>query len=66
MRSVTTKPPTTFDGAEATATSPRTVVSVPWSDRPTRIAPTMTIPWTALVPDMSGVCSMVGTFPMTS
>jgi hypothetical protein len=31
-----------------------------------RIAPTMTIPWIAFVPDMSGVCSIVGTFEMTS
>ena len=26
------------------------------------IAPTMTMPWMAFVPDMSGVCSIVGTF----
>jgi hypothetical protein len=32
----------------------------------TMIAPTMTIPWIAFVPDMSGVCRSVGTFEITS
>ena len=32
----------------------------------TMIAPTMTIPWIAFVPDISGVCSSVGTFEITS
>ena len=32
----------------------------------TSIAPTITIPWIALVPDISGVCSIVGTFEITS
>ena len=30
------------------------------------MAPTRTMPWIALVADISGVCSMAGTFPMTS
>ena len=30
------------------------------------IAPTMTMPWMAFVPDISGVCSSVGTFEITS
>jgi len=30
------------------------------------IAPTRTMPWIAFVPDMSGVCSIVGTFEMIS
>ena len=30
------------------------------------IAPTSTMPWIALVPDISGVCSIVGTFEITS
>ena len=30
------------------------------------IAPTMTMPWIAFVPDISGVCSSVGTFEITS
>ena len=31
-----------------------------------RIAPTMMMPWIAFVPDISGVCSSVGTFEITS
>ena len=30
------------------------------------IAPTITMPWIAFVPDISGVCSIVGTFEITS
>src|SRR6266508_3345386 len=30
------------------------------------IAPTITIPWIALVPDIRGVCTSVGTFEITS
>ena len=30
------------------------------------IAPTRTMPWIAFVPDISGVCSIVGTFEITS
>ncbi len=67
MRSVTTKPPTTFAEASTTATSPTTVVSVSlWPSPATSIAPTITIPWIAFVPDISGVCSSVGTFEITS
>ena len=32
----------------------------------TSIAPTITIPWIAFVPDISGVCSIDGTFEITS
>jgi hypothetical protein len=32
----------------------------------TIIAPTITIPWIAFVPDISGVCSSAGTFEITS
>src|SRR6516162_5289022 len=30
------------------------------------MAPTSTMPWIALVADISGVCSVAGTFPITS
>ena len=30
------------------------------------MAPTTTMPWIAFVPDISGVCSSVGTFEITS
>jgi hypothetical protein len=32
----------------------------------TSIAPTITMPWIAFVPDISGVCRSVGTFEITS
>ena len=32
----------------------------------TSSAPTITMPWIAFVPDISGVCSSVGTFEITS
>ena len=32
----------------------------------TSSAPTMMMPWIAFVPDISGVCSSVGTFEITS
>ena len=38
-----------------------------WCGEPaTTIAPTITIPWIAFVPDISGVCSIAGTFEITS
>ena len=67
MRSVTTKPPTTFAVASTTATNEtRRMKSPGWGAPMTMIAPTITIPWIAFVPDMSGVCSSVGTFEITS
>ena len=64
---MTTKPPTAFAVPRTTAKKPRICVSESASGRPaTRIAPTMTIPWIAFVPDISGVCSSVGTFEITS
>src|SRR5439155_10536986 len=67
MRSVTTNPPTTFIVPSATAASATIRIHVAWCGSPaTTIAPTSTIPWIAFVPDMSGVCSIVGTFEITS
>jgi hypothetical protein len=66
MRSVTTKPPTTLIAPKATAIRPRMVAIPPPPTPATRIAPTITMPWIAFVPDISGVCSIVGTFEMTS
>ena len=49
-----------------TATKPITHVSAPLPLAPiTSIAPTITIPWIAFVPDISGVCRRVGTFEIT-
>src|SRR5439155_19458654 len=53
--------------ASTIATKPITRSSPSWFDEPaTIIAPTITIPWIAFVPDISGVCSIVGTFEITS
>src|SRR4029077_3523357 len=67
IRSVTTKPPTTFAAARTTAAKPTIQVNALLSGWPrTIIAPTITTPWIAFVPDISGVCSSVGTLEITS
>ena len=67
IRSVTTKPPTTLPVASATAASEtmRSQTGCPGIPA-TMIAPTMTMPWMKFVPDISGVCSIAGTFEITS
>ena len=50
-----------------TATVPAIFTSVSAPSAPTTIRPpSSTMPWIALVPDISGVCSIVGTFEITS
>src|SRR5207248_8226748 len=66
MRSVTTKPPTTFRVASRTATNPRTTSRGLVALAAIKIAPTRMMPWIAFVPDISGVCRMVGTLEITS
>ena len=67
MRSVTRKPPTTLMAPKPTAIAPSTFASVLAPSAPaTMIAPTMTMPWMAFVPLISGVCSIAGTFEITS
>src|SRR5438094_3847794 len=66
MRSVTTKPPTTLVVARVTATRPSTIVTGESAPAAIRMAPTRMMPWIALVPDISGVCRIVGTLEMTS
>ena len=64
---MTTKPPTTLAAPSTTATNADHLGERVRVRRPaTMIAPTITIPWIALVPDISGVCSIVGTFEITS
>src|SRR4029078_5940870 len=66
-RPLTTKPPTTFAEARTTAAKPTIHVNALLSGWPsTIIAPTITTPWMAFVPDISGVCNSVGTFEITS
>ncbi len=44
-----------------------TLLNVPLPDRPTiSRPPSSTIPWIALVPDISGVCSVLGTLEITT
>ena len=67
MRSVTRKPPTTLIVPNATAITSSSLLSQPPTPEPsTMIAPSTTIPWIAFVPDISGVCSVLGTFEMTA
>src|SRR4029077_16530914 len=66
IRSVTTKPPTTLVVARMTATRPRAMLTGESAPAAMTIAPTRMMPWIALVPDISGVCRIVGTLEMTS
>src|SRR3989454_12657590 len=66
MRSVTTKPPTTLVVARMTATRPSPMDTGDDAPAAMTIAPTRMMPWIAFVPDISGVCRMVGTLEITS
>src|SRR5512132_197010 len=66
MRSVTAYPPTTLIIANTTAAKPSTVEIQPSPDPATTSAPTTVMPEVAFAPDMSGVCSVGGTRPMSS
>ena len=65
--SVTRKPPTTLPAPNTTAIKPSMFSSrlSPAAPR-TTIAPTRMIPCMAFVPDIRGVCSVVGTLPIIS
>src|SRR5690606_16011058 len=60
------KPPTTLMVASTIASTPSTIDSVDSTRPATTSAPTIVIPLIALEPDMSGVCSICGTLPITS
>src|SRR5690606_31614992 len=67
IRSVTTKPPTTLMAPKTTAMNrmmPLTTSS-PTPMPSTNTAPSTTIPWIALVADISGVCNVFGTLEIT-
>ena len=68
MRSVTTNPPTTFSVPNTTATNRMIwIASDGCSTLPSTTSALMsTMPWMALVPDISGVCSVLGTLEMTA
>ena len=66
IRSVTMKPPTMLIVPKKIAIVPIRLSSQKF-ERPTTISPpSSTMPWIALVCDISGVCSVVGTFEITS
>ncbi len=52
--------------ASTTATNPIASWSGPWAAAMITMAPTRITPWMALLPDIRGVCRMVGTLEMTS
>src|SRR5262249_27082315 len=66
IRSVTTNPPTMFSVASVVATTPRATSMAVSAWPVTMIAPTRITPWMAFAPDISGVCSVVGTLEITS
>ena len=66
MRSVTRKPPMTLIVPKAIAITSRMSLSTPSTCPISTRPPSTTIPWIALVPLISGVCSVFGTFEMTS
>jgi hypothetical protein len=66
IRSVTTKPPTTLRVASTTARKPSVIWAGPCAWPSTIMVPTRMMPWMALLPDMSGVCRMLGTLETTS
>ena len=67
IRSVTRNPPTTLIVPNMTATVSSALLSVSCAApvASSRMPPTTTIPWIALVPDISGVCSVLGTLEIT-
>ena len=65
MRSVMTKPPTTFVVEQTTAIKPRIVLTVLYSAPAVTMEPTSEIPDIALVADIRGVCSRGGTREIT-
>jgi hypothetical protein len=60
------KPPTMLIAPKATAIVPITYSSPSLAKPSTIRPPSMTMPWIALVCDISGVCRVVGTFEITS
>ena len=51
---------------KATAMTSRTFSSTPLDSAMSSSPPSTTMPWMALVPDINGVCSVLGTFEMTA
>src|ERR1019366_7315854 len=66
IRPVTTYPPTTLAAAKKAAMKARMKPTRLFAVTPMSRAPASTMPWIELVADISGVCRVAGTFPMTS
>ncbi len=66
MRSVTRKPPITLIVPKAIAITSSTLSRKPSAGPISSRPPSTTMPWIAFVPLISGVCSVFGTFEMTS
>src|SRR5271166_4724476 len=68
MRSVTTKPPTTLSVPNTSATNKMICSAIVGCSRPpsTTSAPKTTTPWIAFVPDINGVCRVLGTLEITA
>ena len=66
MRSVTRKPPTTLIVPKAIAITSSSLLRKPSASPISSRPPSRTMPWIALVADISGVCSVFGTFEITS
>src|SRR5205085_3491852 len=66
MRSVTKKPPITLIVPNVIAITSSTFSNAPLAKLIVRMPPSTTIPWIAFVPDINGVCSVFGTFEITS
>ena len=66
IRPVTAYPPTTLAAAKNEATNASTYPTTVCEVTPISSAPTSTIPWIELAADISGVCRVAGTLPMTS
>ena len=65
MRSVITKPPTTFVVEQTTAMNPRIVLTVLYLAPAVTMEPTSEMPEIAFVADIKGVCSKGGTREIT-
>ena len=66
IRSVTRNPPTTLIVPNAIATTSSSWSRGPDAERARIRPPSSTMPWMALVPDMSGVCRVLGTLEITA
>src|SRR4051794_35375439 len=66
MRSVTRKPPTTLIVPNAIAITSSRSLRKPSAGPISSSPPSTTMPWIAFVPLISGVCSVFGTFEITS